>query len=227
VNNVAGVISGTGSWGSYIARVYAYFLRNKPRWGARVTPVQLLWGIFYRRERSVVPSRGRWKEVERRRRGREVPEAAERKLDRGTVGGSSRSLPKTIAPTSGAIAGFIPTFCRVILFNARPTLLRLNYSNSVLRSFPGYPLVATLRARALRSTATSIRRFSPPDDFPPRFPPRCCCLYWSHIRVKGPVIAPGFTAVPTNAAHATRQHPNVAVQNGCVWAKTAVAVCTA
>jgi len=93
----------------------------------------------------------RAKEGRKEKRGREVPEAAERKLDRGTVGGSSRSLPETIAPTSAAIAGFIPTFCRVILFNARPTLLRLNYSNSVLRSFPGYPLVATRRARALRT----------------------------------------------------------------------------
>lgn len=41
--------------------------------------------------------------------------------------------------------------------------------------------------------------------------------------VKGPVIAPGLTAVPTNVVHATRQHPNVTVQNGRIWAKTVVA----
>jgi len=117
----------------YRASLCIFLEERCPLKGARVMPVQSPWGIFYRHmerrrqegegEGGGGGETGRPLEGTGRKEGNrglvgKVPEAAARKLDRGTVGSSSLpfspslsfSLPKTIAPTSGTIAGFIPTF---------------------------------------------------------------------------------------------------------------------
>lgn len=111
-------------------------------WGRARYACPIAVGHFLPARRSAGSFEGEGRKEGRKSRDvGEVPEAAAEKIGsryrRRRPSPPPLPPPKTIAPTLGAIAGFIPTFCRVILFNAASdSSLRLNYSNSVLRSFP-------------------------------------------------------------------------------------------
>jgi len=144
--------------------------------------VQLPWGIFYHvegtwregdggdgEERPVVPSR-----VQAGRKETGDPSAKSPKQQREnwiavpsvvvSLLSLSPSLSLSLFPKRShrrrePSSVLFQHFCRVILFNARPTLLRLNYSNSVPCSFPV--------GKRARTGAGGRARFSSPFSFPP------------------------------------------------------------
>lgn len=212
----------------HISREFMHISWETSSCWARTLRLSNCCGAFFTGpEVRFVPSRTKeGRKEERAGTSAKSPKRQQRKLDRGTVDGSLFS-PKRLHRRREPSPVLFQHFAALFYLTPRPTLLCdwiIQIPFSVLSRLPA--LVANRAPTPPFSPAMSIRRFSPPGDFPSRFPLRCCCLYWCHMLVKGPVIAPGFTAVPTNVAHATRQHPNVTVQNGRVWAKTVVAVCT-
>lgn len=174
-------------------------------------------GAFFTGPGSLlIPSRTKEGRKEGRKSGDvgEVPEAAAEKIG-SRYRRRQSSLPKTIAPTSGAIAGFIPTFCRVILFNAASNSpLRLNYSNSVLRSFP-----VTRSRRKPRAHASLLVRHVYPEIFTPwRFP----IAFSASLLLS--ILMPHASKRPSNSARAHRSSDkcrscNSATSERSEWAR--------
>lgn len=196
-----GNIRDTGSRDSYIARLYAYFLRNEPCWG-RARPSNCR-GAFFLLARGFVPLA-----KEGTRSGDEVPEAAARKLDRGTASAvvplSPKRLHRRREPSPALFQHFAALFYLTRVRLSCDWIIQIPFSIlSSARCNPRSPSPLLPPPFLSRPHRLSIRRFSPPDNFPSRFLLRCYCLYWSHIRVKGLVIVPGLTTIPTNAIYAT------------------------
>ena len=204
--------------------------KTSPCWGARTLRLSNCHGaFFYWRGPEVPPSslrkwRREGRKEERAGTSAKSPKRQQRKLDRGTVDGSPLS-PKRLHRRWEPSPALFQHFATLFYLTPRPTLLCdwiIQIPFSVLSRLP--VLVAN-RAHTPPFPSTSIRRFSPPDDFPPPFSSRCCCLwsiYWCHMLVKGPVIAHRSSDKCRSC-----NIPTLLFRIGGVWAKTVVAAWTA
>lgn len=155
------------------------------------------------------------------------PKRQQRKLDRGTVDGSPLS-PKRLHRRWEPSPALFQHFATLFYLTPRPTLLCDWIIQILFFVLSRLPVLVANRAPPFSST--SIRRFSPPDDFPPRFPSGCCCL-WSILIWS----MPHASKRPSNSSPQFRQMPLMQFSNiptllfriGGVWAKTVVTAWTA